>query len=141
MTLPASFWSKTATETGCVIWQGAQNSKGYGCYAIDGVSRLAHRVVWESLHGPIPDGLTIDHLCRVRACVNVAHMELVSVAENTARKPRVLLVGGTCRHGHALPDEAAIYVNARGRAECRQCRRNQARTRAEIERVKAGAAA
>ena len=87
MSLPAAFWDKTASDTGCVIWRGAQNSKGYGCYWRGGVSRLAHREVWESVHGPIRTGRVIDHLCRVRCCVNVAHMELVSIRENNARRP------------------------------------------------------
>jgi hypothetical protein len=44
--------------------------------------RLGHRVAWEAEHGPIPEGLTIDHLCRNRRCVNVAHLRLLSNVEN-----------------------------------------------------------
>ena len=56
------FWSKTATDTGCVVWQGAQNSKGYGCFGVGGRPTLAHRLAWEDANGAIPDGMTIDHL-------------------------------------------------------------------------------
>ena len=124
MTLPDCFWSKTATDTGCVVWQGAQNSKGYGCFGVGGRPTLAHRLAWEDANGAIPDGMTIDHLCRVRACVNVEHMEIVSVAENSRRRPRVLTVGGVCRHGHAIATPRDLYVRpGKPVAECRACRR------------------
>lgn len=137
MTLPTAFWAKTA-RTDCIVWTGAQNSKGYGCYGINGVSRLAHRVAWEDARGPIPEGLTIDHLCRVHACVRVDHMELVTVAENQRRQPRMLRVGGECRNGHHIASDADLYTNPRrGTHECRQCRRAH---KASAQRVKAEAA-
>ena len=69
--------------TGCLIWTGAQTSKGYGSLRFGGVETYAHRVAWELAHGLIPDDLTIEHRCRVRCCVNVEHMELVTRAENS----------------------------------------------------------
>lgn len=127
MTLPAHFWSKTTT-TDCIVWRGAQNSKGYGCWAIGGMSHLAHRIAWEDARGPIPEGMTIDHLCRVRSCVNVEHMELVTVAENNRRK---LVAGGLqpgaeCWRGHRMTP-ANTYRHPRGHVECRECRRAQRR--------------
>ena len=122
LVLADRFWSKTAPATDCIVWRGAQNTKGYGCYAINGVSHLAHRLAWEAVHGPLPAGLTIDHLCRVRACVNVEHMELVSVAENIRRQPRRLQVGGQCRNGHQISSDADLYVRGAGASECRACR-------------------
>lgn len=121
MTLPATFWQKTS-RTDCVLWIGAQNSKGYGCYAVNGVTHLAHRLAWEDARGPIPNGLTVDHLCRVRACVNVAHLELVSIAENIRRAKRRLEVGGACRHGHEISSASDLYSRANGTFECRWCR-------------------
>lgn len=122
MTLPPNFWNKTA-ETDCIVWQGAQNSKGYGCFAVNRVVHLAHRVAWEDTHGPIPEGLTIDHKCRVRACVNVEHMELVSNQENV-RRARALVIGQECGAGHLIASEADLYRRAGKRgAECRECRR------------------
>lgn len=133
MTLPANFWSKTAA-TDCVVWQGAQNSKGYGCFAVDGVAQLAHRVAWEDANGPIPEGLTIDHRCRVRCCVNVSHMELVSIAENNRRKfiEGGLRIGVRCVNGHLITANNA-YQHPRGHIECRTCRREQ-RAHAEAPR-------
>ena len=128
MSLPTSFWNKTASSTGCVVWQGAQNSKGYGCFMVAGASQLAHRVVWEDVNGPIPEGLTIDHLCRVRSCVNVEHMELVSIAENTARRPRRLQIGGLCRSGHFIDSDDDLYKRTgRDSLECKACKREQRR--------------
>lgn len=121
--LPDTFIAKTATDTGCVIWLGAVNNKGYGCFAIDGRSQLAHRVAYEAMNGPIPDGLTIDHLCRVRNCVNPSHLEAVTVGENN-RRARALDVGGECGRGHRIESESDLYVAPRGRHECRACRRN-----------------
>lgn len=123
-TLPDSFWAK-ASKSDCIVWHGAQNSLGYGCYGINGVSQLAHRLAWEDANGPIPKGMIIDHLCRVRACVNVAHMELVTHEQNINRRPRVLAVGGQCRNGHVIEGEYDLYRRKRGAAECRECRRIQ----------------
>lgn len=122
MTLPDNFWAKTQT-TDCIVWTGACNSKGYPCFGVGGFSRLAHRLVWEDANGPIPDAMTIDHLCRVRSCVNIAHLELVTVAENNRRK-RVaggIQIGGQCARGHDIT-EVSAYRHPRGHLECKTCR-------------------
>ena len=79
------FWSKVnRTNTGCWDWVGAL-SHGYGHFGIEGIIYRAHRVTYEWMVGPIPDGLTIDHLCKNKACVNPAHLEPVTIRENTRR--------------------------------------------------------
>lgn len=65
----------------CWPWRGAIQSKGYGKVG----TRLVHRVVYELVHGPIPPGLTIDHLCRNRQCANPSHLEAVTMKENYDR--------------------------------------------------------
>jgi hypothetical protein len=78
----------------CWLWPGATNGKGYGVIGIgtraDKNLRQAyvHRVAWELANGPIPPGLTIDHLCHTRNCVNVQHMEIVTLVENIRRAHR-----------------------------------------------------
>lgn len=74
------------TATGCWNWKGRPNSRGYGRINFVGKRVFAHRAMYETLVGPIPEGLTIDHLCRNKLCVNPAHMEPVTAAENTRRK-------------------------------------------------------
>lgn len=73
----------------CWEWTGRLNSSGYGSLSvkIDGKwrNRMAHRLVWVTLVGPVPDGLTLDHLCRVRHCVNPDHLEPVTQKVNNAR--------------------------------------------------------
>lgn len=122
MSLPAAFWEK-ASRTDCLVWHGAQNSKGYGCFAVNGSTQLAHRLAWEDARGPIPEGMTIDHLCRNRSCVNVEHMEVVTRAENNRRQART--VGGLCKFGHNLDEPDAIYTRSSGATECRVCRRDK----------------
>ena len=83
----------------CWLWTGAINKEGYGVY--DG--KAAHRVVYESERGPIPDGLMLDHRCRNRACVSPMHTEAVSQSTNEKRKRwawRVKLK--QCQFGHNL---------------------------------------
>lgn len=72
------------TESGCWEWTGAR-SRGYGLLAVNYRRWKAHRLSWELFRGPIPDDLTIDHLCRNKACFNPDHLEPVTQAENLRR--------------------------------------------------------
>ena len=68
----------------CWLWRGRRNRSGYGEMR-HGTKRhaLAHRVVYEVVVGPIPDGLTIDHMCHVRLCVNPSHLRTLTKEENS----------------------------------------------------------
>lgn len=72
-------------EGDCLIWEGARNNKGYGILGVNGKTTLVHRHVWVQAGRDLPEGLTIDHLCRVKRCVNVDHMEVVTRSENSRR--------------------------------------------------------
>lgn len=126
--LPVYFWGKIELgappahkpELGpCWVWTRAKNSRGYGAFAVNGKSRSVHRIVHETFIGPIPEGLTIDHLCRVKPCANPGHIEAVTQAENNRRKPASLVT--ECPQGHPY-DEENTRLN-RGRRNCRECDR------------------
>ena len=73
-------------EQGCWIWQHKPGKNGYGLISVNNKGQYAHRISYELHVGAIPEGLTIDHLCRVRLCVNPLHLEPVTRAENTRRE-------------------------------------------------------
>ena len=122
----------TACE--CVEWAGNISRTGYGRQWVlcgDGKRRLryAHRVAWEAANGPIPDGLTIDHLCRNKACVNTAHLEVVTRSENLRRAAAVVT---HCPRGHDYTAENT-YVRHHPKGwtirACRACHRDRQRQR------------
>lgn len=73
-------------ESGCLLWTGSVDSRGYGRIPVDGTPRLVHRYAWERAHGPIPEGLQIDHMCWVTSCCNVDHLRLATQAENNQNR-------------------------------------------------------
>lgn len=83
-------------ETGCILWARSCFSNGYGQFKCAGKNWKAHRFSYTAAMGVIPPGLTIDHLCRVRRCVNPLHLEAVTMEENWARRPREAV----CARGH-----------------------------------------
>ena len=72
-------------EHGCLIWDGCTDPDGYGRIVVCGQPKRAHRVAYELMYGPIPAGLTLDHLCRVTRCVNPLHLEAVTNRVNVLR--------------------------------------------------------
>lgn len=102
----------------CWLWQGSFYPDGYGRHS----SSTAHRAVWILMRGAIPIGMTVDHVCRNRACVNPDHMELVTPRENTRRG---FVARQSCRHGHPYTPE-----NTRLRGGTRECRACDRRTTA-----------
>ena len=81
------FWDKVdlGCDDDCHEWTAAVNADGYGVYKVDGRTVLAHRWAYEDAHGPIPEGLTIDHLCGNKPCVRDDHLEPVTNAVNLSR--------------------------------------------------------
>ena len=79
-----AFVQKSASAP-CWVWTGTRQRNGYGSFGVKGRTLRAHRWSYEFYVGPIPAGLQIDHLCRVRNCVNPEHLEPVTHAENMRR--------------------------------------------------------
>lgn len=122
------FMAKVSPEpmSGCWLWIAALGGKGYG-YFWDGTkSRRAHRVAYEMLRGQIPAGMQIDHLCRVRCCVNPQHMEIVDNRTNVLRG-----IGLTARHAAKTTccnrhefTAGNTYITTEGARSCKACRRD-----------------
>ena len=133
------FWAKVdlSAPGGCWVWTAGKTSRGYGSFKLAARQVPAHRVAYESLVGPVPPGRELDHLCRVRACVNPAHMEPVTHRENVLRGAGLAALHATktkCPEGHPY-DEANTYVNPNGGRECRSCRRDTDRRRRARQRA------
>lgn len=126
--LPAieRFWKYVKIEpfTGCWIWTASLGPNGYGQMSKgrsgEGMMR-AHRFAYLHYRGPIPDGYHLDHLCRVRACVNPWCLEIVTPKTNFLRgthSTAVTVRTNTCMRGHSMED---AYIRKNGDRLCRTC--------------------
>src|ERR1035437_9785011 len=120
------FWSKVEVADSCWLWTDPLDRDGYARFYWNGRTMGAHRVAYEQFIGPISDGLVIDHLCRVRHCVNPEHMEVVTNRENlrrgesfSAKKKRQT----ECIHGHPFTSENTYIRPDNGCRQCRECNR------------------
>lgn len=120
-------------NSGCWLWAGAVGDHGYGTFSTRDATRprgsrtlLAHRVVYEREIGPIPAGLELDHLCRMRGCVNPSHLEPVTHRENGLRGNGVGAIHAKqshCVNGHEFTEENTYRrPDTNGRC-CRECTR------------------
>lgn len=121
---PDYFWSRADRSNGpdaCWPWIAAVDSCGYGRVKVAQRDLKAHRVAYEFAVGPIPDGLTIDHLCRNKPCVNPAHLEPVTWRENLHRAGRM---GDEthCLNGHEFTPENTRIRHGRDGRTSRRCR-------------------
>jgi hypothetical protein len=120
-----AFWEKVDRRgpDECWPWLGTHATNGYGRAWIDHRRRApAHRIAYELVRDPIPAGLSLDHLCRNRDCVNPAHLEPVTNRENVLRGVGHTAVNAAktaCKRGHPF-DEANTY-RAKGHRYCRTC--------------------
>lgn len=126
------------TDSGCIEWIACTNGVGYGVLSINrtGGKILAHRWSYQHHNGPIPDGLSIDHLCRNRGCVNPDHLEAVTHRENVLRgmAPTATNAAKThCVNGHPFAGEN-LRISPGGKRECRKCHRDRARKSYQLKR-------
>ena len=122
-------YSYQMNENKCWPWYGYIRPDGYGEIAVNGERMRAHRYMYELLCGPIPDGLTVDHLCRNRRCVNPAHLEPVPPRENTQRafyhgRERQESDGRStkCKRGHEQKGLNVYFAPSNGARHCKPCR-------------------
>ncbi len=114
-------------EGPCHVFRGSIDEYGYGKIFILGKSIRVHRHCWEQENDPIPDGLVIDHMCRNRACCNVAHLRVVTqsinASENIIGAGWQLNAAKThCKKGHPFDERSEIVSDGRKRRICRICR-------------------
>lgn len=110
----------------CWVWPANKNNRGYGSIRMNGKLLRAHRVIYETFFGLIPDGLVIDHLCNNPSCVNPFHLEPKSHKDNVLRGIGPTAINArkvSCHLGHPLIGNN-LYVYPNGRRDCRICRRN-----------------
>jgi len=118
-----NFWDKVDKTEVCWLWTACKDRDGYGIFYYNGTNYRAHRMAYELIVGPIPEGLTIDHLCRVRACVNPDHLEPVTQRENVLRGDTVPAKNAKkthCKQGHPYSGYN-LYIRTNGYRSCRTC--------------------
>lgn len=123
----------TVRDTGysspCWISDRAKHTNGYTKTGVDGRTWLTHRLSYTAFVAPIPDGLQLDHLCRMRACCNPDHLEPVTCRENLLRgetRTAAEAAATACIHGHPF-DEDNTRITVKGKRACRACDRDRAR--------------
>lgn len=113
---------------GCWLWTGSISSVGYGVFHWRVDQRLAHRLSYWWYVGDIAEGLTLDHLCEVRHCVNPAHLDPVTIGVNTLRSSKAITAINArkthCKWGHEFTPENTRAQGERKRA-CRACDRER----------------
>ncbi len=109
-------------ESGCWLWIGNTNEKGYGHFKFNEKTVKAHRYAYEHKKGKIPDGLELDHLCRVRCCINPSHLEAVTHKVNVQRgETGKYARSDLCLRGHSLFGDNLYIVPSTGKRQCRAC--------------------
>jgi len=115
--------------TGCLSWTAAKDSDGYAILQVSGIAARAHRVAYELVIGGLVSGLSLDHVCRNRGCINPFHLEQVTNKENILRGNGLAARNARkthCKNGHALSGDNMRY-NRAGSRICRTCAREYQR--------------
>jgi HNH endonuclease len=139
--LPARMQAKIQIDAaGCWLWTAGRTQGGYGVSSVGGRTTSAHRITYQLLVGPIPEGMTVDHLCRVRNCVNPAHLEPVPHSENLRRGENRNKSRTHCPQNHPYDGDNLVVITG-GRRGCRACRREAEQRYVERKRQAKQAAA
>ncbi|KKL82601.1 hypothetical protein LCGC14_1983150 [marine sediment metagenome] len=114
------FWTKANKTDTCWLWTANLDECGYRRISMNRIMRGAHRISYQMIVGEIPEGLEIDHLCRVRHCVNPDHLEVVTHKANTERSVHRNSLKVECQFGHPF-DKENTYNKGDGSRGCRIC--------------------
>lgn len=129
---PAEWWEqRTRVEGDCLLWIRAKDADGYGNGSWGGRNWRVHRLAYAQFVGQLAAGLTIDHLCRVRACVNPEHLEQVANRTNLLRGEGFVAVQARkthCPRGHPYDNENTYVAPGRYGRKCRICTKEQNRS-------------
>lgn len=117
--------SKLVPDGDCIRFTGYHNRKGYAQFSVGRETVPAHRFAWTAARGAIPAGLTVDHTCENTWCQNVAHMELVTNAENIRRRD---WRNGTCKRGH----DVTVTAFSGGCRTCHNIRQREYKARKRV---------
>lgn len=131
------FLEKVDKTGDCWLWTASTTPAGYGEFSYQCRNVYAHRWLFEQTQGPIPAGHDLDHLCRVRSCVNPAHLEPVTRRVNTARgtnKAANAILTNHCWAGHEFTEENTQIGTGGGR-RCKTCKADSQRRIREKRRV------
>src|ERR1700692_1180704 len=118
------FLLKVEKTNFCWNWLAQKDAVGYGTFWMNRKRNLAHRISYELHVGPIPEGLTIDHLCRNPSCVNPEHMQPVSLRENILRGNGPAAINSrktVCKNGHPLEGDTVRRDPKSKKRTCTVC--------------------
>lgn len=121
MNTSSKFWARVDRSSDCWIWTGFVSKDGYGSVSYQGERWRVHRLTWVLENGPIPNGLTIDHLCFDTLCCNPSHLRLLAHVDNAANQRSALATH--CVNGHEYTPENTYLRpdGCSGRRDCRAC--------------------
>ena len=129
--------NRNKASDGCWVWLGFKDRFGYGIMWANGGPKRVHRLAYELWRKKIRKRMTIDHLCRNRACFNPNHLEEVSISENVMRGLGACALNSkktSCKRGHELK-RSNVYKTPKGGRGCRRCRRDYTRNYMRVRRA------
>ena len=119
--IESNWWDKVevGNDDECWLWKQSTGSHGYGQTWDGNTVILSHRVAWVLSNGQdIPEGMTIDHICRVRKCCNPSHLRMLSNIDNAKDNGQSLKTH--CPRNHPY-DDINTYIDSKGHRRCREC--------------------